>query len=144
MIASILSLSTQITSIILTTYNYVTRAWEVARTIVAPPSSVMRCLWVAFVWGCGVLFLSCECVSVSGVLFSVGVCVCVCVCDLLIFLPMPMHLYIVIYLYIDLCMHLYRRTLRRRYRYTYRSIDRYRTRYRCTVIDGQDDRPHLG
>jgi len=29
-----------------------------------------------------VLFLSCVCVSVSGVLFSVGVCVCVC--DLLI------------------------------------------------------------
>jgi len=34
------------------------------------------------VWGFGVLFLSCVCVSVSGVLFSVGVCVC----DLLIFL----------------------------------------------------------
>jgi len=31
--------------------------------------------------GFGVLFLSCVCVSVSGVLFSVGVCVC----DLLIF-----------------------------------------------------------
>jgi len=29
----------------------------------------------------------CVCVSVSGVLFSVGVCVCVC--DLLIFLPFP-------------------------------------------------------
>jgi len=28
-------------------------------------------------WGCGVLFLSCVCVSVSGVLVSVGVCVCV-------------------------------------------------------------------
>jgi len=28
-----------------------------------------------FVWGFGVLFLSCVCVSVSGVLFSVGVCV---------------------------------------------------------------------
>ena len=28
-----------------------------------------------FVWGCGVLFLSCACVSVSEVLFSVGVCV---------------------------------------------------------------------
>ena len=37
-----------------------------------------------FVWGFGVLFLSCVCVSVSGVLFSV--CVCVCVCDMLIFL----------------------------------------------------------
>jgi len=35
-----------------------------------------------FVWWFGVLFLSCACVSVSGVLFSVGVCVC----DLLIFL----------------------------------------------------------
>jgi len=36
-----------------------------------------------FVWGFGVLFLSCACVS--GVLFSLCVCVCVCVCDLLIF-----------------------------------------------------------
>jgi len=38
-----------------------------------------------FVLGFGVLFLSCMCVCVSvpGVLFSVGVCVC----DLLIFLP---------------------------------------------------------
>jgi len=35
---------------------------------------------VVFVWGFGVLFLSCVCVS--GVLFSVGVCVC----DLLFFL----------------------------------------------------------
>jgi len=32
-----------------------------------------------FVWGFGLLFLSCVCVSMSGVLFSV-VCVCVCVC----------------------------------------------------------------
>jgi len=40
--------------------------------------------WEVFVLGFGVLFLSCVCVcvSVSGVLFSVGVCVC----DLLIFL----------------------------------------------------------
>jgi len=53
------------------------RAWEVARTVVAPPSSVVKCLYVVFVWGCGVLFLSCARVSVSGVLFSVGVCVCV-------------------------------------------------------------------
>ena len=30
-----------------------------------------------FVWGFGVLFLSCVCVGV-GVLFAVGVCVCVC------------------------------------------------------------------
>ena len=48
-----------------------------ARTVVAPPSSVVKCLWEVFVWVFGVLFLSCECVSVSGVLFSVGVCVCV-------------------------------------------------------------------
>jgi len=40
-------------------------------------SSVVKCLWEVFVWGLGVLFLSCVCVSVSGVLFSVGVCVCV-------------------------------------------------------------------
>jgi len=59
-----------------------TRAWEVARTVVAPPSSVVKYLWEVFVCGCVVLFLSCACVSVSGVLFSVGVCVC----DLLIFL----------------------------------------------------------
>jgi len=43
------------------------------------PSSVVKCLWEVFVWGFGVLFLSCVCVSVSGVLFSVGVCMCVCV-----------------------------------------------------------------
>jgi len=46
-------------------------------SFVAPPSSVVKCLWEAFVWGFGVLFLPCVCVSVSGVLFSVGVCVCV-------------------------------------------------------------------
>ena len=56
-----------------------TRACEVTRTVVAPPSSAIQCLWGVFVWGFGVLFLSCVCVSVSGVLFSVGVCVCVCV-----------------------------------------------------------------
>jgi len=39
--------------------------------------SVVECLWEVFVWGCGVLFLSCVSVSVSGVLFSVGVYVCV-------------------------------------------------------------------
>ena len=55
------------------------RAWEVARTVVSPPSSVVQCLWEVFVWGFRVLFLSCACVSVSGVLFSVGECVCVCV-----------------------------------------------------------------
>jgi len=53
-----------------------------SRTVVAPPSSVVRCVWEVFVWGFGVLFLSCVRVSVSGVLFSIGVCVC----DLSIFL----------------------------------------------------------
>jgi len=56
-----------------------TRAWEVARTVVAPPSSVVKCLWEVFVWG--VVLVVCVCVSVLGVLFSVGVCAC----DLLIF-----------------------------------------------------------
>ena len=51
----------------------------------APPSSVIKCLRAVFVLGFGVLFLSCVCVSVSGVLFSVGLCVC----DLLIFLQHP-------------------------------------------------------
>jgi len=46
----------------------------------APPSSVVKCLWEVFVCGFGVVFFSCVCVAVSGVLFSVGVCVC----DLLI------------------------------------------------------------
>ena len=46
-------------------------------SVVAPPSSVVKCLWKVFVWGFRVLFLSCACVSVSGVLFSVGVYVCV-------------------------------------------------------------------
>jgi len=41
----------------------------------------LKCVWEVFVWGFGVLFLSCACVSVSGLLFSVGVCVC----DLFIF-----------------------------------------------------------
>ena len=53
------------------------RAWEVARIVVAPPSSVVKCVWEVFAWGFGVLFLSCVCVSVSGVLFSIGVYVCV-------------------------------------------------------------------
>jgi len=34
----------------------------VARTVVAPPSSVVKCLWGVFLGGCGVLFLSCACV----------------------------------------------------------------------------------
>jgi len=37
---------------------------------------VVKCLWEVFIWGFGVLSLSCACVvSVSVVLFSVGVCV---------------------------------------------------------------------
>jgi len=46
-----------------------TRAWEVARTVVAPPLSVVKCLWEVFVWG------SCRarvCAGVGGVV-SVGV-----------------------------------------------------------------------
>jgi len=43
-------------------------------------TSVVKHLWEVFVWG--VVLVVCVCVSVSGVLFSVGVCVC----DLLIFL----------------------------------------------------------
>ena len=67
--------------------------WKVARTVVAPPSSVVKCLWEVFVWGFGVLFLSCACVcvSLSGVLFSVGVCVC----DLLIFLLITADLFLI-------------------------------------------------
>jgi len=61
-----------------------TRASEVARTVVAPPSSVVKCLWGVFVWEFGVLFLSCVCVCRG--CCSPSVCVCVCVCDLLIFL----------------------------------------------------------
>jgi len=45
-------------------------------TVAAPPSSVVKCfLCEVFIWGVGGLCLSCACVSVSGVLFSVGVCV---------------------------------------------------------------------
>jgi len=63
-----------------------TQAWEVARTVVAPPSSVVKCLWGVFVWGFGVLFLSCVCVCVGVGGAVLCRCVCVCVCDLLIFL----------------------------------------------------------
>jgi len=54
---------------------------------ITPPSSVVKCVWEVFVWRFGVLFLSCACVSVLGVLFSVGVCVC----DLLILLPITRY-----------------------------------------------------
>jgi len=46
-----------------------TRVWEVVRTVAAPPSIVVKCLWEVFVWG------SCRarvCAGVGGV-FSVGV-----------------------------------------------------------------------
>jgi len=45
------------------------------RTVVALPSSVVKCLWEVFVWGFGALFLSCVCVCVAGVVL----CWCVCV-----------------------------------------------------------------
>jgi len=55
--------------LMLTSARPPTRAWEVARTVVAPPLSVVKCLWEVFVWG------SCRarvCAGVGGV-FSVGV-----------------------------------------------------------------------
>jgi len=55
--------------LMLTSARPPTRAWEVARTVVAPPLSVVNCLWEVFVWG------SCRarvCAGVGGV-FSVGV-----------------------------------------------------------------------
>jgi len=39
------------------------------------PSSVVKGLWEVFVWGFGVLFLSCVCVGVGGIVL----CRCVCV-----------------------------------------------------------------
>jgi len=45
------------------------RAWEVARTVVAPPLSVVKCLWEVFVWG---FCCARVCAGVGGV-FSVGV-----------------------------------------------------------------------
>jgi len=51
------------------THTTADRAWEVARTIVAPPLSVVKFLWEVFVWR------SCRarvCAGVGGV-FSVGV-----------------------------------------------------------------------
>jgi len=55
--------------LMLTSARPPTRAWEVARTVVAPPVSVVKCLWKVFVWR------SCRarvCAGVGGV-FSVGV-----------------------------------------------------------------------
>jgi len=60
---------TSILPLMLTSARPPTRAWEVARTVVAPPLSVVKCLWEVFVWG------SCRarvCAGVGGV-FSVGV-----------------------------------------------------------------------
>jgi len=63
-----------------------TRAWEVARTVVAPPSSVVKCLWEVFVWG--VVLVVCVCVCVCHNCCSLSVCVC----DPLIFLhPAVQH-----------------------------------------------------
>ena len=58
-----------------------TRAWEVARTVVAAPSSVVKCSWELFVWG--VVLVVCVCVCRCRGCCSLSVCVC----DLLIFLP---------------------------------------------------------
>jgi len=41
---------------------------------------VVKCVWGVFVWGFGVVFLSCVCVGVGGVVL----CRWVCVGDLLI------------------------------------------------------------
>jgi len=41
-----------------------TRAWEVARTVVAPPSSIVQCLWGVFLGGVwGVVLVVCVCVT---------------------------------------------------------------------------------
>jgi len=52
------------------------RTCEEDRGLVLTTSSVVQCLWEVFVWGLGVLFLSCVCVGVGGVVL----CWCVCVC----------------------------------------------------------------
>ena len=53
-----------------------------ARTVVAAPSSVVKCVWEVFVWG--VVLFVCVCVCCCRGCCSLSVCVCVC--DLLIFL----------------------------------------------------------
>jgi len=56
--------------------SFHSQAWEAARTVVAPPSSVVKCVWGVFVWGFwGVVLVVCVCVDVGGVVL----CVCVCV-----------------------------------------------------------------
>ena len=52
-----------------------------ARTVVAPPSSIVKCLWEVFVGGFGVLFWSCVCVCVGVVVLCRCVCVCLLTCD---------------------------------------------------------------
>ena len=66
------------TSLMLTSARPSTRAWEVARTrtVVAPPLSVVKCLWEVFVWG------SCRARVCAGVVFfSLSVCPVLCACD---------------------------------------------------------------
>ena len=57
-----------------------------AGIIVAPPSSVVKCLWEVFIWGFGVLFLSCVCGRCRG---CCSLSVCVCGLFLLIFFYRP-------------------------------------------------------
>jgi len=66
-------------SLMLTSARPPTRAWEVARTVVAPPLSVVKCLWEVFVWGsCRARVCRCR---------GCFLCRCVlCACDLLIVL----------------------------------------------------------
>jgi len=52
-----------------------TRAWEVARTVVAAPSSGVKCLWEVFVWG--VVLVVCVCVCRCRGCCSLSGCVCV-------------------------------------------------------------------
>jgi len=56
-------------SLMLTSARPPNRAWEVARTVVAPPLSVVKCLWEVFVWGSS---RARVCAGVGGV-FSVSV-----------------------------------------------------------------------
>jgi len=67
--------------------------WEVARTVVAPPSSVVKCLWEVFGWGFGVLFLSCACVCRCRGCCSLSVCVCVTFYRRTVLIPSPTSSY---------------------------------------------------
>jgi len=58
-----------------------TRVWEVARTVVSPPSNIVKCLWEVCVWGLwGDVLVVCVCRCRRCCSLSV------CVCDLLILL----------------------------------------------------------